>query len=335
MGNSVYRKLSKDSDRDNGAQGSDAPRWQFYNRPAFERGLMRAETDAGPVGGLASVREWIAILDKGADNFVREVRVTAAVAGALRETKVRFLSEIVDTLGREWLDRFRKPLREIRCLDRLGNLWLGQFRRVHDQRLMLDERPLNRAFATININAFAILPGRVEQAADNAGVDVRPGELDVRRLDREGRIVMLDEFLADGSAPKTTHIFRRLPDKPSHGADAMRGVPHWRQPRPVVRPAVHILLVARLDELEFAQFPGVEQFLHEKVLARIHDGLGHHVFAPSLLHKFDDLLAFRDARCHRYRAGHMLAGFQRGDRLPPVIRDRRIDVHEVHIRILE
>ena len=37
------------------------------------------------------------------------------------------------------------------------------------------------------------------------------------------------------------------------GADAVRGVVHRRQTGPVVGPAVHVLLMARLQELDLAQ----------------------------------------------------------------------------------
>ena len=77
--------------------------------------------------------------------------------------------------------------------------------------------------------------------------------------------------------------------------------------------------MACLDELEFAQLARIEQLLHEQVLARIHDGFGHHVFQPGFLHEFDDLLAVIDARGHRHGAGDVLAGFERGDGLPAVI----------------
>ncbi len=93
--------------------------------------------------------------------------------------------------------------------------------------------------------------------------------------------------------------------------------------------------MARLHELKFAEFAGIEQFLHEKILARIHDGFGHHVFQPGLLHEFHDLLAVLDVRGHRHGAGDVLAGLQRGDGLPAVIGNGRVDVDRIDVWIFE
>ncbi len=54
---------------------------------------------------LLGVRERIAVLDQRHGELVREVRMAAAVAGALGEAQVRLLVGVVDALGREALDR--------------------------------------------------------------------------------------------------------------------------------------------------------------------------------------------------------------------------------------
>ena len=75
------------------------------------------------------------------------------------------------------------------------------------------------------------------------------------RLDGERRVVLLDQFLADRAASRSRRrIPPGLPISAETRADAMRGVLHRRQAGPVIRPAVHVLLMARLDELELAQF---------------------------------------------------------------------------------
>src|SRR5688572_20627400 len=43
---------------------------QFYNRAAFERGLMGAQSDAGPVGGLLCVRERLAFFHERHEKFI-------------------------------------------------------------------------------------------------------------------------------------------------------------------------------------------------------------------------------------------------------------------------
>ena len=65
--------------------------------------------------------------------------------------------------------------------------------------------------------------------------------------------------------------------KRQHRPDAVRGVPHRRQARPVVRPAVHVLLMAGLEELDLAQLALVVELLDEEELAGVDHGFHHHV----------------------------------------------------------
>ena len=85
----------------------------------------------------------LAIFDERIDEFVREVRMGAAMAGALGEAEVRFLGEIIHALGREVPDLLRQELRVIRRRHELGNFSFGQFGAVHHQRFVLDQRPFN------------------------------------------------------------------------------------------------------------------------------------------------------------------------------------------------
>ena len=177
---------------------------QFDDRAAFEGGLVRAQAHAGPVGRLHGVRERIAILDQRHGELVRQVRMAAAVAAALREAQVRLLARVIDALRRVFRDALGQAPGEVGALDRLGNLRLGQLGRVQDERLVLDQRPLDGFLRAIDVNALAILPRRVEEAADDARADVAAVELDVRGLDGERRAVALDEFLADGAASRSS-----------------------------------------------------------------------------------------------------------------------------------
>jgi hypothetical protein len=94
-------------------------------------------------------------------------------------------------------------------------------------------------------------------------------------------------------------------------ADAVGGVPHRGQAGPVIGPAVHVLLVARLEELELAEGALVVEFLHVQELPGVHHGLHHHVLQPGLLLEFDDLLAVGEiGRGHGHGAGDVLAGLQ-------------------------
>ena len=90
-----------------------------------------------------------------------------------------------------------------------------------------------------------------------------------------------------------------------------------------------------LHELQLAEFALIELLLHEEILAGIDDGLHHHVAEAGFLHEFDDLFAIGDAGGHRHRAGDVLAGLQRLDAHPAVVRDGRVDVHGVHVRVFE
>ena len=112
----------------------------------------------------------------------------------------------------------------------------------------------------------------------------------------------------------------------------MRGVPHGRQPGPVVGPAVHVLLMAAAKELEPAQLALVVQILDEEVFTTVDDGLHHHVDLAAIALGRDDPPALVDRRPHRHGAGDVLAGLEGLDGHPGVIGNRRIDVNGVDVR---
>src|ERR1051325_7380478 len=116
--------------------GSESEGWKLADGAAFECGLVGAKADAGPVGGLSGVGEGFAILDQGADKFMGEVRMRAAVAGALHEAEVRFLAEIIHAFGGEGLNGFGQAFGVVRRFDRFGDLRFRQFGGVHDERFM-------------------------------------------------------------------------------------------------------------------------------------------------------------------------------------------------------
>src|SRR6266568_3738308 len=165
--------------------GLKRKRGQFYNRAPFKGRLVRAEAHAGPVGGLLRVRKRIAIFDKSADELMHQVRVRTAMPCALGETEMGFLRQIIDAFGGEPANRFGQQFRVIGRFDLPGNLRFRQFGGVQHVWLVLDERPLERLPGAIDINAFAILPGGVEQRAIDARAQIGALKLNVRGFDGE------------------------------------------------------------------------------------------------------------------------------------------------------
>src|SRR6266496_30756 len=147
-----------------------------------------------------------------------------AVAGALREGEMGFLAQVIDSLGRETPDGFGQAPGVIRGLHRLWYLRLGPLGGVQDERRVLDQRPFDGRLRAIHVDALPILARGVEQAADDAGVDVGALELDVRRLDGETGAVVLDEFQSDRAGAEATDVLRGLANQTGDGSNAMRGV---------------------------------------------------------------------------------------------------------------
>ena len=69
---------------------------------------MGANADHRPVDGLMHIRERRAAFDDAHDKFVRQVRMRTAVAAALDEGQVLMFAGVIDSLGRESLDRLRQ-----------------------------------------------------------------------------------------------------------------------------------------------------------------------------------------------------------------------------------
>ncbi len=115
----------------------------------------------------------------------------------------------------------------------------------------------------------------------------------------------------------------------------MGGVVHRGQAGPVAGPAVHVLLVAGLQELDFAEFAATIELLHEEKLPRVNHRFHHHVFQAGLARELHDLLAVLDGGGHRHGAGDVFAGAQGLDGLRGVIGDGRVDVHGLDLRIGE
>src|SRR5690242_2969120 len=138
-------------------------------------------------------------------------------------------------------------------MDPFRNVLFGAFGGMHHQGLSFYKWPLYCSFRAIYFEALAVLSGDVEERPVNLGAEIGVSELDMRSFDSKGRVVMLLQFRTDSAGAETRNIFRFRACKSQYGANAMRGVMHRRKPRPIVRPAVHVLLMAGLQKLEFPQ----------------------------------------------------------------------------------
>ena len=116
-------------------------------------------------------------------------------------------------------------------------------------------------------------------------------------------------FFADGAGRKAGDVFGLVAAEAEDGADAVGGVVHRWEARPISWPAFHILLVGGFEELEFAEFAFVIEFLHEEELASVDDGLHHHVFESGGLGNFNDSAAVIDRGRHRDGAGDVFPCF--------------------------
>ncbi len=69
----------------------------------------------------------------------------------------------------------------------------------------------------------------------------------------KGLPYLFDQLLANGAAAETATYSAGLPISAGDRPHAMGRIPHGRQARPVIGPAVHVLLMACLNELQLAE----------------------------------------------------------------------------------
>ncbi len=124
---------------------------------------------------------------------------------------------------REPADRLGQQLGVVGHLDPLGDLGLGQrmLRRalgVDDRIFVLDLLPLEALLAAVGVEALAVLPGDVEQAAGHLGDDVRVLDRERGRLDGERAAVLGDQLLADPARAVADDAARHAcPGSPGRG----------------------------------------------------------------------------------------------------------------------
>jgi len=93
--------------------------------------------------------------------------------------------------------------------------------------------------------------------------------------------------------------------------------------------------MAGLQKLDFAELPLFVEFLDVKKLAGIDHRFHHDVFLFRLLDEVHDFFAVLNTRGHRHGAGDVFAGLERGDGLPGMIGNRRVDVNGLNLRVLQ
>ena len=124
---------------------------------------------------------------------------------------------------------------------------------MKDGLFILNLLPLEALLAAGGVEALAILPGGVEQAARHLGHDVAIPNLERGRLDGKWTVIALDQVVANASRAVADHTLSMLAQESQAWADAVGGVVHGRQAGPVIGPAVHVLLMAAAQELNPAQ----------------------------------------------------------------------------------
>ena len=129
-------------------------------------------------------------------------------------------------------------------------------------------------------------------------------------------------FEGEGAATGRLHLFAHPAGAPAidggpalaqqhqAGGHRVRGVHQRREAQPVVRPALHVLVVGAAHELDPPQLPLFVQVLHIEEFPAVHGGLHEHVVLAALLAGLDDLIQLVQAQAHGNGAGAVLAGVQ-------------------------
>jgi hypothetical protein len=233
--------------------------------------------------------------------------------------------------------RLGQQVREVGAAHPRGISCSGFFAVCSDPRLAFDERPLERLLAAVDVDALAVLARRVEERADDARRQVALAQLD-RAPSRSRKASRRCAIISSRIVPEPRHDTSSASacGMPSTGPDAVRRVVHRRQTGPVAGPAVHVLLMARLQELQLAELALLQQLLAGTgTRASTRRSPSSCTSETGTFAELDDAAAVVDARRHRHRAGDVLARLQRRIVMRRVVGDRRVDVHEVDVGVAQ
>src|SRR5690606_21700006 len=173
------------------------------------------------------------------------------VTRPLGERKVLVVILIVYATRGEVPDRFRQQVGKIGAFHLLGDLMFGLLSRMDHQRVTLYQRPLDGLLRTVDLETLPVLAGGVKQRAVNMRTQIRIFEFDVSGLHCEWGTILVVQFFPDAPRTETRYVLGLIAGKAQNRPYTMRSVVHRRQAGPIIRPSIHILLVAGFEELDF------------------------------------------------------------------------------------
>src|SRR5690606_8096637 len=143
------------------------------------------------------------------------------------------------------------------------------------------------------------------------------------------------QFFPDCTRAKTGNVFRFATYDAQYRSNAVGRVMHGRKSRPVVGPAVHVLLMAGFDKLKLAQLPLVVELFHEKELPGVHDSFHHHVGETGFFHRLHDPAAVLHRSSHGNRTSHVFPGTKGLQRLAGMVWDEPVNMYRVDVRVFQ
>ena len=166
--------------------------------------LMGADPDARPVGGGHRVRPGLAALCQGRYELIDQMRVRAAMAGALDKRQV---IRVLDR-ARERTDGFREQVGEIGDLHGRRDFVFRFLGRVQHVRLAFHQGPLKTLLRAVHVKALAVLARRVVEESPDVCRDIGVLKLDVARFDGKPIARLLRDVFTDRAGSEARHIGR-------------------------------------------------------------------------------------------------------------------------------
>ena len=153
--------------------------WKLDDFSTLLGALVGAQADTGPVCRGHGVGPWVSVFNQGAYKFVDQVGVGTAVTTTLDERQV---VGILDRLG-EGSDGFRQEVRVIGDFDFRRDFMFGFFGRVQNMRFAFDQRPLETFLCAVDVKAFSVLTGRIEEESPDVCRDIAVFDFDMAGFD--------------------------------------------------------------------------------------------------------------------------------------------------------